>query len=322
MKLSPLQKQVLAQIAWEARISPEQVAKHLGVRTHTVRYAIRSLRESLDLQPYCFTDPFKLGQLPYRALFSIDSGDLARCQAMIKYLQSRAEVNWFYELYGHFQFLLAIRVTNTQHLDSFLRDFDSKFGNMVVSRSLAEMARTSCYIPWLAYSGRGARKHVEYRHDTSAVPLDEVDLRILERLRVQPLSPIESLARSVKLPSSTTGYRFEKLLKTGVVLGFMYGYDSRLTNTSAYLILLKLHGLGGGLHERFFEFALHQPRISRVTRMVGEWDLEVEVQLDSPHDVPHIIHQLYRHGDGCVKEVLAHTWGVEHQIQSSIVTPS
>ena len=314
MKLSPFQKQVLAQIAWEARISPDQVAKKIRSKTHSVRYAIQQLRDLLDLQPYCFTDPFKIGLLPYRALFSINSGDKERCRALIKYLKGCSEVSWFYELYGHFQFLLALRVKSTQHLDTFLKDFDSRFGDMIVSRTLAEMTRTTCYIPWVAYSGSGPRKSVEYRYDSSKVAVDEIDVRILNVLREQPLASVQALARAAKLPSSTASYRFDKLCETGVILGFMYGYESRLANTSSYLILVKLNGLGGGLNERFFEFAEYHPRVNRVTRMIGEWDLEVEVQLDNDHDLADVIHQLYRHGKGCVKEVLAHTWGVEHQV--------
>ena len=322
MKLSSLQKQVLAQIAWEARISPEQVAKNLSARPHTIRYAIRQLRERLNLQPYCFIDPFKIGLLPYRALFSIDSGDRVRCQAMIKYLQTAPEVVWFFELYGHYQFLLALRVRSTQHLEVFLRNFDSRFGDMIVSKALAEMVRTTCYIPRLAYSGKGPRPCVEYRHDSMLASVDDTDLRILGKLKEHPLAPIGALARSAGLPASTTNYRFEKLVKAGVILGFMYGYDSQVADTSAYLILVKLQGIGGGLHERFFEFAQYHPLINRVTRMIGEWDLEFEVQLDSSHDISLMIHELYRHGAGCIKAVLPHTWGIEHEVTNSSVRPS
>jgi len=322
VKLSPFQAKVLAQIVGDARISPQQVAKNLGKRSHSVRYAIQHLRSCLDLKPYCFTDPFKIGLFPYRALFSIDSGDQARCKAMTDYLRKRPEVSWFRELYGHFQFLLAIRVRSTQHLDSFLRDFDSLFGDMIVSRTLAQMSRTSCFTPWLAYTGRGTRSCVEYRHDSSQTSLDELDLRILGVLFDEPLASMDAISRALSTPSSTITYRVEKLVKAGVILGFMYGYDARLANAAEYLILVKLYGLGGGLHERFFEFARSHPRINRITRMIGDWDLELEVHLDNAHDINHVIHQLYQHGAGCVKEVLAHTWGVEHQTPNSTLRPS
>jgi DNA-binding Lrp family transcriptional regulator len=306
MKISSLQRKVLAQITWEARLTPEEVARRLGIRPHNARYAMRQLAESLRLHPYCFLDPFKQGLIPYRALFSIDSSDLVRCRKLVAFLQTRPEVIWLRGLQGHYQFLMALRVSSTEHLDSFLQEFDSQFGDIIVAKTLAEMSRTCCFIPWLAYSGKGARRCFEYRHGASAIPLEPLDQAILAELKEHPLASISSLARTLGIPASTAAYRFDRLNKLRVIVGFAYSYDHVAAGVQSHVILVKLKGLGGGLHGSFFEFSASHRRISRVTRMVGEWDLEIEVELDNNLELNSVIHQLYKHGKGAIREVLSH----------------
>jgi DNA-binding Lrp family transcriptional regulator len=179
------------------------------------------------------------------------------------------------------------------------------------------MLRTTYFMPWQAHSGTGPRKHFEYRHDSEKVFVDSVDLKILDHLKRDPVASLREISRSVGIPTSTVSFRFQKLVSNGVILGFGCDYDPMAAGSEHYLILIKLHGLGGGLYERFFEFAAYHPRIARVTRMIGEWDLEMELELENTRELNDVIHQVYKHGAGCVRQVLAHTWGVEHRFRSS-----
>jgi hypothetical protein len=56
--------------------------------------------------------------------------------------------------------------------------------------------------------------------------------------------------------------------------------------------------------------------------MIGEWDLEMELELDNSHELNEVIQQLYKHGAGCVRQVLAHTWGMEHRVRSASIQAS
>jgi DNA-binding Lrp family transcriptional regulator len=317
VKLSPLQQKVLAHISWNARVSPEELAGLVGARVHTARYAVRQLVSDLKLRPYCFTDPFRMGLIPYRALFSINTADRKKSQRLISYLQNCPDVSWLQSLHGYYQFLMAVRVSGTCHLDTFMSEFDSHFGDMIVSKTLAELSRTTFFVPWLAHSGRGTRKSFEYRHDTPAEPLDSVARGILEHLKLEPLASISSIARAVGLPASTVSYRFGKLIESRVILGFAYSYQETLIGSQAHLILAKLRGLAGGGYEQFFDFAAAHPRVCRISRMIGDWDLEIEVQLEAPGELDEIIHQLYSLGGGMVRELLLHTWGPEYQPRNS-----
>lgn len=313
LKLSSAQRQVLAEITWNSRASVEELARHLSIRPHTVRYAIEQLTEMLHLHPFCFSDPFKQGLIPHRILFSVDSSDLARRKKMIEFLVASPEVIWLYEIFGRYQFLIALRTSGMQHLNLFLKAFDEKFGDIVVSKALGVLLRNAAFVPWEAHSGKEPRTAFAYRNENVEVLIDDVDRQLLGLFAKKPLASLGELSRAAGIPSSTVTYRVDKMVKSGVILGFSYSYDTRLAGNDSYLLLLKLHGLGGGADERFFDFCRDHPKVTRVARIQAEWDLEIDVDVESVHQLNEVIHQIYKYGRGSVQEVIIHSWGQAHK---------
>lgn len=314
LKLSPLQKKILAEITWDSRASVEELARRVSARAHTVRYAIQQLTEALHLQPFCFSDPFKQGLVPHRILFSLDSSDLTRRQKIIEFLIAAPEVTWVQEIFGRYHFLIALRTRGMQDLKMFLKSFDDQFGDMVGLKSLGGILRNASYVPWQAHSGTGQRLTFGYKNDDAENLVDDVDQKLLSLLQKKPLAALEELGRAAGIPPSTVTYRVDKMIKKGVILGFSYSYDNRLAGTDSYLLLLKLGGLSGGGDERFFNFCRNHPQVSRVARIQAEWDLEIDVDVDSVCQLNEVIHQIYKFGKGSVREVMIHSWGQEYKI--------
>jgi DNA-binding Lrp family transcriptional regulator len=230
---------------------------------------------------------------------------------MLEYLSSCSEIFWLHELYGYYQFIMSIWVTDSQHLDLFLREFDARFGSLVVSKTLAEVSRNIIFTPSVTQTAPKHRLCQGYKAERSAIPLDLMDRQILDLLRRAPLSSFREIARALGQPASTVGFRVNRMIQEGVIITFLYDHDSRLAGTESYLALVKLRGLGGGLSDSFYEFARHHPRINRIARLLGDWDLEIDIDLDEPHQLNQIIHQIFKHGNGAVKDVLCHSWGNE-----------
>lgn len=311
-KLSAVQKRVLAEITWDARASVEELARRLSMRPHTVRYAIDQLQSLLRLNAFCLTDPFRCGHTPYRFFFSVNSADQLRRKKMIDYLRSLPEVHWLYELYGQYQFLMSIRTTSMTHLGTLLKEFDTRFGDLVTVRSVSMMPRVTAFVPWLAHSGHGPRRTFEYSDDATPIEMDAIDRKILGLVSAKPLASIRDLSRACGMPASTLDYRLEKLRASRVIVGFFYGYETRLTSGASFLVLIKFNGLGGsGIYDRFVQFGQNNPRVSRLSRFIGEWDMEMEVVLEDIHDIKEMVQDLHKVGGGLVREIVTHSFGEE-----------
>lgn len=230
---------------------------------------------------------------------------------MIEYLRGVSEVYWLYELYGQYQFLMALRANSVTHLGAVLKDFDSKFGDLVTIRSVSVMPRITAFQPWLAHSGEGPRRMFEYSDDATLVDLDETDLKVIDLVSSKPLASMRELSRVGGMPASTLDYRLGKLLKNRVIVGFFYGYETRLTGSACFLVLVKFKGLGGGIYDHFVKFGRNNPRVARLARFIGEWDMEMEVVLDDIHEINDMVQEICRVGGGLVRDVVTHSYGQE-----------
>lgn len=309
LKLTQTQRRVLAELAWNCRASVSEIAERVGGRQHVVRRLMQSLATELQLVPFCFTNAFRLGETPYRIYFSITNGDRARVKELREYLTALPDAHWFSVLYGAYQFGLSVRKPDIIALQSLLLEIDSRFGSLIQKKTVSAVTRFSHFVPWPAHVGSSPRKSFEYRCEDSRQVLDDVDRCVLGLLRDEPLITVRTLGQKMGLSASTAAYRIDKLLRSGVIIGFGYMFENRLVGQEAFLIHVATKGLSGHGFERFFKFAQDHPRVTWVAKTLGEWDIEIEVVLEDVFELDEIIQELCTAGRGSVEDVMVHTWG-------------
>jgi DNA-binding Lrp family transcriptional regulator len=314
LKLTPIQRRILAEFSLNSRASISAVARKLGIKEHIARNAFDFLSERLSLRPSCFSDPFRQGLIPYRIFFSLKSGDSARIADMLAYLAALPETIWLFSLHGYYNFGLSIRVASVHQLDILLETFDRRFGDLIQKKTVGTIARFVYFTPWPAYSGRGPRGSFEYRLGDFSCSLDETDRKLIDVVRKTPNASTSELARRLSLSASTVQYRLNHLIDSGVLIAFSYIYDYRVIGTESFLILVGLYGLGGSAHERIIEFAQQHPCGMWASKVIGEWNVELEVVLSDPQELHDIIQQIYEIGGGSVREVLTLVWGKDVKV--------
>lgn len=312
-KLSSIQSRVLAELAWNARVTIPEVAKKLRVKPHTVRYAVDHLKRQLNLEPVCFTDPYRQGLTPFRVYFSTNSSDASVTKRLVDCIKGRAEVQWFSALLGRYQFGMSIRASSIARLEALLVELDRDCPGIVSEKSISVLSHISFFIPWLAHSGNGPRKSFSYQAGVEVCPLDRVDKDILHELRQDPIASVERIGKATRISPSTIAYRLQKMLESGVIVGFCNSCDSRSLQLESHLLFISTKGLGGGCYERFFHAASLHPRVVWVGRTIGSWDLEMEVKVQSPSEVDDVMRLVHEIGQGGVTKVTTHTWGQSHR---------
>lgn len=307
--LTSIQRKVLAEISLDSRAPVSTVARRLGLREHVVRNTIRFLSDKLSLEPYCFTDPYRQSLLSFRIYFCLRSGDTGRVKKMLSYLSALSETTWLFSLYGYYHFGWSVRARSVSMLDTLLAELDQTFGSIVQKRSIGIIARYVHFVPWLAHSGKGARRGFEFTLGDFPTRIDDVDRSLISEIRKAPSASVAEWSRKLGLPSSTVSYRFEKLLENKVLIAFFHNYETRAVGTECFLILVALYGFGGTAHDHIIEFARNHPRATWAAKIIGEWQVEIEVALDDPHELHRIIEQIHQVGQGQVREVITHAWG-------------
>jgi DNA-binding Lrp family transcriptional regulator len=308
-KLTDTQHIVLAQVDLDARASVENVATACGLRQSTVRNTLARLKEILDLRPCCWTDPYKMAETPYRIFFSVHAGSRQRLRALLKYLVEIQQIHWVGTLIGYYQIGLHLRASSFNQLRSILDMIDRQFGEMIVQKEYSIISELT-FLPFSPLRERGFKKpKISFRASTDQVSLDKLDRTLIYQLQVNPLAPISQLGRTLGVASNTLSYRFNNLVRSGVILGFFYSHDERAYGLESYLILVSVVGLGGRLTEALGNLAAKDSRFLMFTSYTGRWDYEFEVVVADVRELQAIVDDIHSAAAGSVRDVLIHAWG-------------
>jgi DNA-binding Lrp family transcriptional regulator len=309
VRLTDTQSAVLAQFDLNARASVEEVAAALGFSSRTVRYAFERLKQLLDLRPCCWTNPYLMGETPYRIFFTLNAAHSGRRASFLEFLVTIPEIHWVGTLIGQYQVGLHLRASSFEQLRRILDKIDRAFGDMIVQKEYAIISELTFLSTSPIRHRRIKSPRITFRATSEQVKLDKVDHAIIEVLRARPLSSLHEMGRDLKLPSSTVAYRLKNLIDKQVILGFFYSHDERGYGLESYLLLVSVEGLGGKVAEKLRLFASEHPQVLMFTSCVGRWDFEFEVVVSDVRELQLIVNDIHMAAKGTVRDILIHAWG-------------
>lgn len=306
-ELSSFQKQVLAEIAWDARAPIEEIARRLRVRPHAVRHAFRVIEERLELKPVCWTDPFVQGQTPFFVFLSVDCPNATKLRQFIKHINGLPEVHFFASIVGQYQFALTIFAHGLEDLLPTLQRLDEAHGEIIVDKTISNIADLVFFAPALAQAREGKRKRLSCKPTSVRAKLDDLDHKIIREIREKPLASLSELSRLCGCPASTTAYRFEQLIKSGTILGFGFTYSTLKEGRFYFIISVATRGVSSAVFNDFVAFAESHPHVSWIARSIGHWDIQMEAVVADLKELELLVQQIRGKGDGRVQEIVVHT---------------
>lgn len=305
--LSALERRVLAEITWDGRASCGDVANRLDLQPHTVRRTIQKLHELLDFKPRCWTNPFVQGHISNRVYFSVRCHDHKRVLEFTEHLRSLPGVTWLAALVGQYQYSMAIRSQGLAELADTFRSIDRLFGDIVIDKHLSSIIHFVYFAPWQTEVKGQVRRELEIKTTSVRTNLDELDGKVLEAVRHDPLGSMASLARKCGIPTSTASYRFANLVDSGTIVAFGFAYSDRRAGFESFMVSIATSGFSGSLFEVFHEFARQQQNVFAVGRALGQWDVEIGVEVENPRDIDIFVQKLHAIGGSAVRTILVHS---------------
>jgi DNA-binding Lrp family transcriptional regulator len=311
VRLTAVQTDVLGHIDLDARASVEEISTAAGLSSRTVRHTIERLKKLLYLSPCCWTDPYLMGETPYRIFLTIHPGTERRHASFLDFLTKIPEVHWVGTLIGYYQVGLQLRASNFEQLRRVLDSIDQSFGSMIVQKEYGIISELTFLSASPIRQKRIKTPKITFRASSTQLRLDDVDRGILEILRDRPLAPLSEVGRTLKMPTNTVAYRFKNLLDKQVILGFFFSHDERSYGLESYLILVSVVGLGSKTAEQLRRFAHEHPQVLMFTACTGRWDFEFEVVVSEVGELQRIVDGIHAAAQGEVRDILVHAWGYD-----------
>ena len=111
--------------------------------------------------------------------------------------------------------------------------------------------------------------------------VDEVDLKILKAISLQPDAPYSVIARLLAIPVSSLQYRINRLISDGILLGFAYHVNYDVLELRKSLLLVYERGSDPAFAKAFEDYCRKHPAVTTCLRSLADWNYEIDVHTES-----------------------------------------
>ncbi len=133
-------------------------------------------------------------------------------------------------------------------------------------------------------------------------PLDVTDKKIITELDKNSRIPLKTLANNIGKPYHVVSYRFEQLVKRGVIKKFITEVGLGKLGYFVYKIFFQLTGLTKEKHAEFFAYLVDSPDIIWVADCEGRWDLMIAVYAKDVVEFAEVKDRIFREFGGLISE--------------------
>ena len=282
MRLSELQRKVLAAIELHAELPVPEVARRLKLRVHTVRYAIQRLTElGVLIGRVPFIDCWRCGYGQYTLHFSVSAARRQSRERLLTYLQRAPRVCWLSELGGRFQYAVLLLARKPSEVAAFLRELVEKTGVLVTQKAIVARLSFVTFPRRYIAATAAANPTVVLQDESPAVELDQTDERILSHLGRQYFVSEQAAASALGIPLATLNRRIAHLKQAQVLVRQLWSLDLAKLGVQRHRILLSVQGVNAALSKALRAFADERTEVTNFSTCLGSWDYEYAVETTS-----------------------------------------
>jgi DNA-binding Lrp family transcriptional regulator len=261
-----------------------------------LKYSLKILeKEGVVHSPHCVFDYSYLGLIMFRVYFKggyISEKDKGK---IIEKLSGNPYVVSIYELSGEFDLAIEIESKNPSRFNKELKnvaDLIPTLNNYKVLLNIVTHIYPKLYlvkdvdtVPW-------EESEIIVGGDREVLNFSNSELMVMKSLLHHPRMRFTRLARESQLNIKTLMAEMRDLSQKRIIKGFRYLIDYGRLGVSKYRLFLKLHNLSKERDSQLLEYFKRTRGIVQVSKTVGDWDMEVDIEAFESSRIRFLINQL------------------------------
>lgn len=297
------EKLILGNLELNARTPFSRFGKKIRKSQQQISYTVSSMINREIIQNfYTIIDYSKLDVLNFRVYFRINYIDEKKFQKLIDYLSSEPHISRLSTCGGRYDIICTFFTLNPSQFNKTLRNIMEKFSQQlknytvlttIVSR---EFGRKYIFknpiIPQLIVGG-----------DRKPEKIDDIDMQILNELSEDARKKLISIGQKLDIGSKTIINRIKRLQKLKIIRGFRPLLNPEKIGMSSALLMIKYHNISAELEDKLINYLSVHPNIFSVTKTLGEWDIEIEIEVDSQIELRKIERQIRQRFFSLIQDV-------------------
>lgn len=290
-KLDLKDRRILHQLEKNSRQSLQKIARAVGLKKETVYHRIRKLEESGIIKSYTTEiDVYSLGYRFYPMLIKFQNTTKVIEDEIYEYLKKNQNIAWLTKCDGSWDINLTIVAYSVIDVEKFVEKLLSKYGQYIANKHV--FITTEIY-----YCKRGFipdhSKVIKLSSSESVVfDISKEDREILSILTNNARTPIIDIGRLLKTNPKNISNHIKRLEKEKIIQGYGVLVDFKKLGFKFYKVWFSLKSLDNKKLKEMMLFFQMMPNIVWITKIIGYYDLSIEIKVEEGENYHLIIDQI------------------------------
>src|SRR3989338_69057 len=294
MELDAKDRLILLELDNDATVGLKKIARKLRTTNEAVAYRIRQLEEKKIISNYIALSHFtKLGLTHYKLYIKYSHISAEKKKEIIDFIMKEKNLGWLASCEGSFDLMVAIRFHSMFEFETFKDSLFHKFDFMFQKNSFAITTEAETY-PRQYISGgvNPLRKVFIFCSPAHAERVDDDDMKIIKAISMNSRASSTNIARLTDLTDRVVRYRKQMLEKRGILVGYKLAINYRKLNYLFFKCLIKFQNADEKRIKDFKLYVRRHPNIIHWIKVLGEWDLELELEVPSVEEFYNISNEI------------------------------
>lgn len=273
-------KKILFELDNNARLSGSQIAKKLKLSPEAINYNLRKLEQQGIITDYItVTDFSRLGLTHYKFNLKFNHlNDKVRLE-VVDFLKKEKSVKWIADCEGTFDLMFSVRCKTLSEFENLKSDLFYKFDKYLNKKTIAIVSEAITYTR--GYILKSQKNEFSLYSGSAEMPLSEEEIKILDAISSNCRETIPNLSKKLDLTPRIIRYAIKQLEKKKVISGYKLAIDYQKINYLFFKLFINLQSASQSRINSFKEYCKQHPNFTYWVKVVGSWDMEHEIEVES-----------------------------------------
>ncbi len=303
-KLTNTEQSILRQLEVDARMPFSKIGKKTRMSQQRISYAVDALIKKKIIENfYTLIDYSRLNVINFRVYFKVNYTTQEEFEKLINSLKQEPSTSWIATTGGKYDLICTFFAYNpssfNKTLKRIMRQFPKQLENYIVLTTVVSKSFGRKYL----FQTPQIPKDIVIGGDRKPEELDNIDLEILALISENARMSAVDIGNKLKLTAKTIIKRIKKLIKIEIIRGFRTALNIRQTNYMDFLLTIKSHNVVPEIEDKLLNYLKLHPNVVNVTKTLGEWDLELQIEVRSWYIYRKIVIEIREKFKSLIREI-------------------
>lgn len=273
VKLDLIDKKILFALSKNARLSQSAISKAIKTSRDTVNYRITNLKKSGVLQAYrTVINISKFGYMNFHLFLQLKQPSKEIFNDLIKKLKSYNFLRAIIQFNGKYDLELALVAKNMKDCDEIISKISSDCKDFLQNYEVVFLTKSFvANIFPKSFFTEDSESRIQ--KSKARISIDAHDVKILEILSDNALTPVHEIAKKINLSSDVVTYRLKKLQNSDYISNYVPAVNYNLINYDVYAVLLSIVNFTQSDESMLQEFLSQNKDVLWAVKTIGKYNL-------------------------------------------------